>query len=139
MIFWQAVRQDDSQGGRMRQSVVLLWISLLWLACSGSAAVAGEAEWKAHMQAGQAAYGQGDYRSATVRFEAALKEAELAFGREQPGRGPSSQQPGVAVRGAGPHHRRRAAVPPRAGDRGESARPRAPARVAISLANLAVL
>ncbi len=66
----------------MRQIPVFLWLSLLWLACGGSAAVAGEAEWKAHLQAGQAAYKQGDYRSATPRFEAALKEAEVAFGRE---------------------------------------------------------
>ena len=54
----------------------------LWLACGGSAAVAGEAEWKADMQAGAAGYNKGDYRSATPRFEAALKEAEAAFGRE---------------------------------------------------------
>ena len=40
----------------MRQIPVFLWLSLLWLACGGSAAVDGEAEWKAHLQAGQAAY-----------------------------------------------------------------------------------
>ncbi len=66
----------------MRQSGVWRWVLLLWLACGGLGAVAGEAEWKAHMQAGQAAYGKGDCRSATPRFEAALKEAEVTFGHE---------------------------------------------------------
>lgn len=66
----------------MRPSVVWWSVLFLWLACGGSAAVAGEAEWKADMQAGQAAYGKGDYRSATARCEAVLKEAEVAFGRE---------------------------------------------------------
>ena len=45
--------------------------------------LAGEAEWKAHMDAGTLAYSAGDYRAATERFEAALREAE-SFGRSDP-------------------------------------------------------
>jgi CHAT domain-containing protein/tetratricopeptide (TPR) repeat protein len=42
---------------------------------------AGEAEWKAYMESGTAATDRGDYRDATTRYEAALKEA-AQFGFE---------------------------------------------------------
>jgi CHAT domain-containing protein len=42
-------------------------------------AFAGEAEWKAHINSGAAAYQRGDYSSAAANLTAALKEAE-AFG-----------------------------------------------------------
>ena len=45
--------------------------------------LAGEAEWKANMGAGMSAYSAGDYRVATARFEAALREAE-SFGASDP-------------------------------------------------------
>jgi len=44
---------------------------------------AGEAEWSAHMDAGESAYRAGDYRAATTRFEAALQEAQ-SFGASDP-------------------------------------------------------
>ncbi len=77
-------RRFDSQRGGMRQSVRWRWVLLLWLACAGPVVVAGEAEWKANILAGQLAYNRGDYRGATAPFELALKEAELVFGREHP-------------------------------------------------------
>ena len=45
--------------------------------------LAGEAEWLAHNGAGISAYRAGDYRAATTRFEAALREAE-SFGASDP-------------------------------------------------------
>lgn len=59
---------------------VLLRIStvvLLWGALAGSAEVlAGEAEWRELMQAGNVAYRRGDFAAAAERYAAALKEAE---------------------------------------------------------------
>ena len=56
---------------------------VLCVALSASFALAGEAEWKAHNNAGIAAYQRGDYRTATTHFEVALREAEL-FGGSDP-------------------------------------------------------
>lgn len=49
---------------------------LFYLALSAIYAFAGEAEWKAHMEAGASAYRAGDYHIATTSFEAAFREAQ---------------------------------------------------------------
>jgi tetratricopeptide (TPR) repeat protein len=60
----------------MRILAVSLDLALVCVLCSPQIALAGEAEWKAHMDGGAAALRRGDYRSAAARFEAARKEAE---------------------------------------------------------------
>ena len=61
------------------RSIGILGALMLALALLVSApALAGEAEWKAHMDAGTSAY-----RAATTRFKAALQDAEL-FGTSDP-------------------------------------------------------
>ena len=57
-------------------------ILALALLVSGPA-LAGEVEWKAHIDAGASAYRAGDYRAATARFESALNEAQ-SFGASDP-------------------------------------------------------
>jgi CHAT domain-containing protein/tetratricopeptide (TPR) repeat protein len=54
---------------------------IIYMALSAIYAVAGEAEWKAHLEAGVAAYERANYRLALERFKAAAKEAK-AFGPE---------------------------------------------------------
>ena len=56
---------------------------VLYVALSAHYAFAGEADWKAHMEAGRSAYQRGDSRGATSSFAAALKEAEK-FGETDP-------------------------------------------------------
>jgi CHAT domain-containing protein/tetratricopeptide (TPR) repeat protein len=51
--------------------------------CVCAEAFAGEAEWAAHMNAGEIANRAGDYRTAAGRYEAALREAE-SFGASDP-------------------------------------------------------
>jgi CHAT domain-containing protein len=61
---------------------VVTLIRLLPAACialSSGCAFAGEAEWKARVDAGLAAYTRGDYQTAIARYQAALKESE-SFG-----------------------------------------------------------
>ena len=66
---------------------------------------AGEAEWKAQLDAGVAAFGSGDYSTAGARFEAALKEAQ-AFRGERARLGLTQQWLGYVYQSQG-----RAAVP----------------------------
>ena len=63
----------------MRVDFIMVFTRLFLLLCMALSvhfAFAGEAEWKAHMIAGESAYRTGDYRTATARFEAALREAK---------------------------------------------------------------
>jgi len=53
--------------------------AFLLLLLGSGLAFAGEAEWRAHMQAGEAAHERGDNHAATTSFDAALREA-YAFG-----------------------------------------------------------
>src|SRR5690242_6752932 len=58
---------------------LLVLVVALW----GCAATAGEAEWKAHMDAGLASVSAGDHKGAAARFEAAVREARF-FGDRDP-------------------------------------------------------
>src|SRR6266852_2759637 len=51
--------------------------------CVCAPALAGEAEWAAHMSTGEIANRAGDYRTAAAGYEAALREAE-SFGASDP-------------------------------------------------------
>jgi len=53
------------------------------LGLSCATAFAGEVEWRAHMDAGTAAYQRGDFQTGIARLEAALKEAQ-AFDERDP-------------------------------------------------------
>ncbi|MBI3373930.1 MAG: tetratricopeptide repeat protein [Betaproteobacteria bacterium] len=64
--------------GRMLR--LTLFAAAVFVCCI---AFAGEAEWKNYMDAGNAAYRQGDSRAATSSFQAALREAE-SFGSGDP-------------------------------------------------------
>ncbi|MBI3373933.1 MAG: tetratricopeptide repeat protein [Betaproteobacteria bacterium] len=63
---------------RKRQFTLIATLALTCLI-----AFAGEAEWKAHTDAGGAAFRRGDYRTAIVQIRNALEEAE-AFGERDP-------------------------------------------------------
>jgi CHAT domain-containing protein/Tfp pilus assembly protein PilF len=65
-----------------RTGVFCIVAFALALVVSGPA-FAGDAEWKAHVDAGTSAYRAGDYRAAIARYEAALKEAQ-AFVESDP-------------------------------------------------------
>src|SRR5262245_9202107 len=60
-----------------------LRVVLLGLFVCCAPALAGEAEWQQHMNAGAGAYKKGDAPAATQAFEQALKEAG-AFGESDP-------------------------------------------------------
>jgi CHAT domain-containing protein/Tfp pilus assembly protein PilF len=54
-------------------------IVVLWFVALSTGAVAGEAEWKAHINAAEAAYERRDYREAAAQSQEAVKEAQ-SFG-----------------------------------------------------------
>lgn len=55
--------------------------AFLLLLLGSGLVIAGEAEWRAHLQAGETAHKRGDNGAATTSFDAALREAE-AFGAQ---------------------------------------------------------
>ena len=90
-FMWNFFRAESSCccGGRQKVSMrtpsnkPFSTLMLAFALLASSPALAGEAEWKTHMDAGESAYGAGDYRAANARFEAALREAE-SFGANDP-------------------------------------------------------
>ena len=71
------------QGGEMSMNAIAVAILGSVLCWCGATALAGETEWKAHMDAGTAANQRGEFQSAGARFEAAMKEAQ-AFEERDP-------------------------------------------------------